>query len=89
MVGILVFGVYSAFAVLYGVFTFKDCPEEAASLRKVRCHSKPAQLSLMCSVATNRPQNNLLLQRRTLRTPRRTSSSEACLLPNSPARLDP
>jgi Dolichol-phosphate mannosyltransferase subunit 3 (DPM3) len=29
------FGLYSIAAVLYGVFTFRDCPEEAASLHKV------------------------------------------------------
>jgi dolichyl-phosphate mannosyltransferase polypeptide 3 len=28
------FGLYSIVAVLYGVFTFRDCPEEAASLHK-------------------------------------------------------
>lgn len=32
---IVAFGLYSVAAVLHGVFTFQDCPEEAASLRKV------------------------------------------------------
>lgn len=32
---IAVFGVYSAAAVLYGVFTFRDCPHQAAVLHKV------------------------------------------------------
>ena len=32
---VALFGLYSIAAVLYGVFTFHDCPEEAASLRMV------------------------------------------------------
>ena len=35
MVTIVLFGLYSLFSVLYGVFTFRDCPEEAEALRKV------------------------------------------------------
>lgn len=35
LAAIAVFGVYSAAAVLYGVFTFRDCPHEAALLHKV------------------------------------------------------
>lgn len=31
---VVAFGLYSIAAVLHGVFTFQDCPEEAASLRK-------------------------------------------------------
>lgn len=34
-----VFGLYSVFSVLYGVFTFRDCPEEAEALRKVMFHA--------------------------------------------------
>ena len=34
-VAVALFGVYSIVAVLHGVFTFRDCPEEAESLRQV------------------------------------------------------
>ena len=35
---VVLFGLGSVISVLYGVFTFRDCPEEAEALRKVvRC----------------------------------------------------
>ena len=39
---VVAFGLYSTAAVLYGVFTFRDCPEEAASLHKVATSHNPA-----------------------------------------------
>jgi Dolichol-phosphate mannosyltransferase subunit 3 (DPM3) len=39
---VVAFGLYSIAAVLYGVFTFRDCPEEAASLHKVATSLSPA-----------------------------------------------
>lgn len=39
-VAVGIFGLYSIAAVLYGVFAFEDCPEEAASLRMVRRRSQ-------------------------------------------------
>lgn len=32
---VVLFGLGSVISVLYGVFTFRDCPEEAEALRKV------------------------------------------------------
>lgn len=40
------FGLYSIAAVLYGVFTFRDCPEEAASLHKVAASPSSASSTL-------------------------------------------
>lgn len=39
---VVAFGLYSIAAVLYGVFTFRDCPEEATSLHKVANITEPS-----------------------------------------------
>ena len=35
LIAVALFGVYSVSALAYGLLTFRDCPEEAASLQKV------------------------------------------------------
>ena len=40
LIAIALFGAYSVGALAYGLLTFRDCPEEAASLQQVLSNVK-------------------------------------------------
>ncbi len=49
LIAVGLFGVYSVSALAYGLLTFRDCPEEAASLQQV-CHRAVAAMAIICGI---------------------------------------